>query len=714
MTTLDTTTRRGVWPWRLAPLVAFGIVLLTLLAYTPALDGGFIWDDDDYLTQNPLVQMPGGLARIWVPGATRQYYPMVFTTFWIEYRLWGLDPAGYRIVNVLLHAASALVLWRVLRRIGVPGAALIGAAFALHPVHVESVAWITERKNVLSGFLYLLAALAYLRFDDQADPPARPWAFYGAALVAFAGALLAKSVTCSLPAALVLVMLFQRRPLTARRLLPLVPLFAIGLVAALNTAHLERVSVGAVGAAFDADAIDRTLVASRALLFYPTKILWPWPLMFIYPRWSIDPADLVAWVPFVVVGLVAAIALVLFARGRRGPFVALAFYAGTVFPALGFVNVYPHQFSWVADHFQYLASIGILALVLAPAVTLLTPRRRVGLLGGLVLVPLFAITWVHAGTFRDAESVWRSTLVHNDEAWIAHNNLSTILLRRAGDALSAGDRATASAVTVDARQHARRATEIKPDYHVAHANLAEALRLEGEFDTAVTHQREAIRLIEAEMAAAQVQTPPDFLVDGWLRLGRLQWLRGELADAAAAYRRAVAARNNDISARSDLATLLVRLGDLPAAGTEFENILAVRPDHYTALGTLAALRERDERYAEANDLYHRAVTAARTMPQRVESATRLLRFRTSCPDPQWRDLVEATALAEQLVQFTRGRDPAALGVLASVHAASARWEDAIRTAEQAVALADRTGPPALRERLRDELSTYRANAAGGS
>ena len=235
-------------------LGVIAIVVTTLVAYRPAINGGFIWDDDDYVTNNDLLRTDAGLVQLWEPGHTHQYYPAVFTTFWVENHIWGLNPRGYHIVNVLLHVANALLLWRLLSLLGIPGAWMIGAVFALHPMHVESVAWITERKNVLSGLFYLLAGLAYLRFDPmrdeetEAQPPPRAWSSYAASLMLFVLALLSKSVTCSLPLALVLVMILRRQRLRPKRLLPLVPMFVIGLAAAMHTSYLERESVGAKGA----------------------------------------------------------------------------------------------------------------------------------------------------------------------------------------------------------------------------------------------------------------------------------------------------------------------------------------------------------------------------------------------------------------------------------------------------------------------------------
>ncbi|MCJ7543545.1 MAG: glycosyltransferase family 39 protein, partial [Phycisphaerae bacterium] len=226
--------RRGLLPAAL-------ILAATVLVYLPSLRNGFIWDDDFYVTDNTNLRSWSGLAAIWTqPTTSPQYYPLVFTTFWIEHHLWGGHPLGYHLVNVLLHGFSAVILWRLLRRLGVPGAFLAGVVFAIHPVHVESVAWVTERKNVLSGLLYLLAVGAYLRFDP---PPGarRRWGFYALAAGLFAGALLSKTVTCTLPAALGLILWWKRPKLSLRDLWPLAPLLLVGAAMGLTTAWLEKV-----------------------------------------------------------------------------------------------------------------------------------------------------------------------------------------------------------------------------------------------------------------------------------------------------------------------------------------------------------------------------------------------------------------------------------------------------------------------------------------
>ncbi len=246
--------------------------------------GGFIWDDDDYVQDNPTLRSLAGLGQIWFqPGATRQYYPLVHTTYWLEYRLWGLDPTGYHVVNVILHALSAVVVWRILSRLQVPGAWAAAALFALHPVHVESVAWITERKNALSGAFYLSAAWAYLRYEAARRPR-----WYGAALVLFAAALLSKTVTCTLPAALLLVLWWKGQTPMRRPAVALGPFFVLAVAMSAVTVWMERHSVGAWGPEWDLSLVERGLIAGRALWFYAAKLLVPLDLAFIYLRWAID------------------------------------------------------------------------------------------------------------------------------------------------------------------------------------------------------------------------------------------------------------------------------------------------------------------------------------------------------------------------------------------------------------------------------------------
>ncbi|MDM7913692.1 MAG: O-GlcNAc transferase, partial [Candidatus Eisenbacteria bacterium] len=370
----------SVGPARTAILIGL-IVAGTLLAYAPAMRAGFLWDDDDHVTENVALRSLGGLARIWLePGATPQYYPLVHTSFWIEYHLWGTSPLGYHLVNVLLHVTVALLFGLALSRLSVPGAWWAAAFFALHPVHVETVAWITERKNLLSALFYLLALLAWLRGHPigenkplagggTASSSAHPGSWI-LAFVFFLASLLTKTVTASFPVAILLLHWWKEGRIGRRLLASLAPFFVAGFLLGLQTVSIERRIVGAQGEEWNLSPLARTAIAGRALWFYLAKLIAPVRLSFIYPRWDVESLRWIA--TLAPLAFAATIAALWFLRRRigRGPLVACLFFAGTLFPALGFFDVYPFRYSFVADHFQYHASLGAIAFA-AAALTLL-------------------------------------------------------------------------------------------------------------------------------------------------------------------------------------------------------------------------------------------------------------------------------------------------------------------------------------------------------
>ncbi len=462
------------------------IMAAVLIAYLPALRAGYIWDDDLYLTKNVTLRDGAGLKRIWFePGATPQYYPMVFSSFWIERRIWGAQPAGYHLTNVLLHAINAALVFAALRRLKVPGALLAALLFAVHPVHVESVAWISERKNVLSGLFYLAAALAYLRYAGigragESEPGG--WRFYFVSLALFAAALLSKTVTCTLPAALALVLWWKLPSFRWKKFLPLLPMFLLALPGAMLTTALERQHVGAQGPDWSFSFLERTLIAGRAAWFYLGSLLAPTNLMFIYPRWKIDAGQW--WQYLFPAGALLALGLLWVGRKRwgKGPTVAGLFFVGTLMPALGFANFYPMLFSFVADHFQYLASIGIIALIAAAGTQLTArwPGSARTFVSAIVAVGLMTVTWGQERKYKNTEALWSDTIRRNPEAWIAHNNLSEPLL--------------AQHRFMSAATHASIALTLHPSYAPAHNNLGLAMEGMGRTAEAVQEFRNAIAL----------------------------------------------------------------------------------------------------------------------------------------------------------------------------------------------------------------------------
>ncbi|HXV76564.1 MAG TPA: tetratricopeptide repeat protein [Candidatus Polarisedimenticolaceae bacterium] len=598
------------------------IVVLTLGVYTPAFEAGFIWDDDDYVSENPLLRDADGLLRIWTTTETPQYYPMVFTTFWLEHQLWGLAPAGYHVVNVLLHALNAILLGYALRLLSVPGAWWVAVLFAVHPVQVESVAWVTERKNVLSGLFYLLSSLSFLRFERD-----RRTRHYLLSLATFVLALLSKTVTASLPVALGLALLWRNGRLRRADVLRLVPYVLLGAGLALITVGLESEMIRAVRSDFDLSWWQRLLIAGGALLFYPWKLVVPYPLIFNYPRWDLAaPAALYA--ALVVVCVVCVALSVAWRRGRRGVVLAALFYGATIFPVLGFLDVYPFRYSFVADHFQYLASVGPLIVLVglgrassrwlcrrAPAAGPAISRAA----GAAIVAALALLGFNQASIYHDLPTLWQHTIAHNPRSWLALHNMGLFRMN-AGDldaALSQLDRAIeakpASAESYTARGLTRyragdqdaaladlnRAVELQPSYPQARLNRGNVLLDLGRPDLAIADleifvdanrsylparhslARALLRMKRYAEAAAHldeiVRRGPDY--EAFLNRGVAQVNLERYERAVADFTRALELRPGATDAWSNRAFAYVRLGRPVSALEDLDRSIALDGDN---------------------------------------------------------------------------------------------------------------------------------------
>jgi len=561
---------------------------MTVVAYLPAVTGGLLWDDDAHITR-PALQSLSGLGRIWFKlGATQQYYPLLHTAFWLEHRLWGDATAGYHVVNILLHAVSACLVVLLAKRLALPGAWLAGFLFALHPVCVEAVAWISEQKSTLSGVLCLSAALVYLKFDES-----RRRLDYLLALALFLAALAAKTVAATLPAALLVILWWRRGALRWKEdAAPLSPWLAMGAAAGVFTAYVERVYIGAHGAVFDIPLAGRFLIAGRALWFYAVKLVWPADLSFIYPRWKVDAGVWWQWL-FPAGTLMVAAGLAWYARRNRGPLAALLLFAGMLFPALGFVNVFPFRYSFVADHFQYLAAPGlIVALCAALAAAQRVPKQALAV----VPLALAALTFQQTRQYRDAETLYRQTLARNPECWMAHNNLGGLYAKlpgRVSDAIAEYEAAlriepniveaeTSLGNTLrqvpgreaEALDHLQKALRIDPDFAAAHYDLGVAL-------AAIPGRApEAVREFQAAISAGS--DTPEVRVNLGNALLLLQ--PGNVTEAIAQFEQALRLDPRSAQAENDLALALARDPDrLATAATHFEKALTIRPDYPEAL-----------------------------------------------------------------------------------------------------------------------------------
>ena len=651
------------------------IVLLVVLAYLPALHGGFIWDDDVYVTHNPLLTAPDGLRRIWFTmDSPSQYFPLTYTVFRLERSLWGLNPAGYHWVNILLHAINAVLVWRLLKRLSVPGAWLAAAIFALHPVQVESVAWITELKSVLSLFFILLTLGCWLEFVGERSR--RFW--YGLALGFYALALFSKTTACTLPAALLLILWLKTKPIDWRRLAQVVPFLALGLGLGLLTVWWERFHQGTQGKLFSLGWLERILVASHALWFYAGKLFWPVNLTFSYPRWAIEPANLSAYGWLVMgVGLGAAICFTRRFVGRSVE-VATLFYVATLSPLLGFVMLYTFRYTFVADHYQYVASIGLIALA-AAGITLAFKTKPLLKLacGGALLLTLGLLTWRQTEIYRNPETLWRDTLAKNPDCWMAQDNLG-ILLAGQGH-------------IEEAMEYYHKAIQLNPNNIEALNDLGIALAAQGRIDEAIENYRKAIQL------------NPNY-AEALNNLGIALADKGRFGEAIEAFRKAIQINPKFSEALNNLGGALLNQGQFDEAIENYRKAIQNNPNFSEALDNLGATLAAKGRFDEAIENYRKAI---QSNPNFSEALNNLAWVLATSPDAGLRNGAEAVRLAERACELTHYVEPSFIGTLAAAYAEAGRFPEAVTTAEKAEQLATDAGSKKTAEENRQRLEFYR-------
>ncbi|MFT3782479.1 MAG: tetratricopeptide repeat protein [Nibricoccus sp.] len=622
-----------------------------LLVYWPSLSGGFLWDDDGHVTQ-PQLRSLEGLVSIWTePAATQQYYPLLHSAFWLEHKLWGDHALGYRLVNVLLHATSACFFAALLRRLSVPGAWLAAFLFLLHPVCVESVAWISEQKNTLSLVFYLAAALAYLRFDEKRKP-----ALYLLATGFFVAAILSKTVAVTLPAALLVILVWKKRRIVfVRDALPLVLWIVLGVAVGLMTIWNEKHLIGAQGDRFSLSLAEHVLLLGRVVCFYLSKLVWPAHLSFIYPRWTLSASQGWQWLfPLATVALTGAL---LWRKKTRVLLVPWLIFVGTLFPALGFFNVYPFLFSYVADHFQYHASLAIFATAGAGLVVLfqyfkVSQNAFYGVIAGLLLTLGF-LSHQQSKIYLNGTALYEDTLEKNPDCWLAHNNLAQILIEkgRLAEAIPHLNRALELRPTFaeaennlgyallqmgrarEAISHFERAVSLQPKYGQAYNNLGLAYVNLGDRERAIVSFRDSVRLqprlpvahFNLGLALAQNGNTAEAVaeferavrLDPMYSQAELNWgiglmLSGRFPEAVAHFDRAVEIDPNTLSIRLTYGRALAENGRLEQAIEQYKAALELDPESADAhMGLAVALRkagrplEAQNHYLEAQRLQRR-------------------------------------------------------------------------------------------------------------
>ena len=579
--TLATPVRKDYFEKR-AWLLAVILVVVAFIAYQPVWRAGFIWDDDDHLTANPAVAASNGMQMIWSSLAVSRYYPLTLTSFWVQRRLWGLNPIPYHLVNIALHAINGVLIFFLLRRLRVPAAWLAAMWWALHPVNVESAAWITELKNTQSGLFFFMAVLCFLRFAAHKK---RLWC--ALALLCGLAAMLSKPSTVVLPLVLLLCVCWDRGRWQRADIARIVPFFGLAFGMSVLTVIEQRGHILKAGITeWKLSVAERLVVAGKAVWFYAAKLLWPVKLAFVYPHWDLETKSFLSWLP--LAGVVAGGAVLWVWRRRPWARVGLfglgCFVAGLL-PVLGFFDVYYFRYSFVADHFQYLASVAFIALVAGVATRICHSAGRVGsrigtVTGAATVIVLGALTWRQAGAYRDVETLWRDTLAKNPGCWMAHNNM--------GDALyKAGH-------VQEAIEHYEQALQINPELAEAHYNLGNVLSQTGRTEEAIWHYKQALR-IKPHYAEAQ---------NNW---GNVLQHMGKLADAIAHYEQALRIEPGLAGAHDNLGNALYQIGKMPEAIDHYEQALRINPNLAETHNNLGSVLSQVGRLQDAIRHYEQAL-----------------------------------------------------------------------------------------------------------
>jgi tetratricopeptide (TPR) repeat protein len=728
-------SRQLLWEqtWFLASL----LIALVLIAYVRAFNAGFIWDDEAHLTHNPCIVGPLGLKQVWTSGRA-VYYPLVLTTFWVLHKVAGLTPWPYHLLNVLLHAGSTVVLWQVLRQLKVRGAWLGAVLWALHPVMVQSVAWVTELKNTQSGLFYLLSIFYFLKwersspsgFADVSDRNSielaksaslmRRW--FALSLVFFVLATLSKPSVVMLPVVLALCIWWQKGRIARLDFPAIVPFVLISAVASAWTIFEQKFHAGAIGAEWAQTWPERLIVAGRVIWFYLAKLAWPNPLIFIYPRWQINSSQLSAYLPLLAVSAGLLILWWAPAKWGRAVFFAAAYYIVSLFPVLGFFDVFFFRYSFVSDHFQYLASMGPLALLGAGIVTTVerfseiavvkSKSRLLAATSGIFLLLLAFLTWRQTGVYHDLITLYTATLRNNPSCWMAHYNLGIAL----------GEHGKAD----EAIAHYQHAIELRPSYAEAHYNLGRLLAQKGQLDDAVSHYEKALEINPADAEArnnlgvtlfgmgrvddaiAQYQSAlkirPDYAAAS-CNVANALLSKGDLDGAITRYSICLGLSPNQAEAQYNLASALLRRGRTDEAIVHYQKVLQLQADNADAYANLGSAFLERGRVGEAITAYRNAL---RISPENVPAQSNLAWLLATSSDSSLRNGTEAVSLAEQAdSESSRSENhPIVLRILAAAYAESGRFDEARQTAQRALQAAEIQGNSTLANALRDEIALY--------
>jgi protein O-mannosyl-transferase len=692
------------------------IIVATCVAYLPVLRGAFILDDNKLLTENSLIKASDGLYRFWCSTEPQDYWPATNTSLWLEWRLWGTNPTGYHVTNLLLHIGAALLVWATLRKLAIPGAFLAALLFAVHPVNVESVAWIAQRKNTLAMVFFLLSILWYLKADIERPPGEHQGVgrWYGLSLLAFTLAMLSKGSVAILPLVLLGIAWWQRQRITKSDLAMTVPFFVVAIVFTCANIWFQKHGTDVV--IRDVSFSQRLAGAASAIWFYLAKALLPIDLVFVYPQWLIKSGQWQWWLPLLAVVIVT---LLLWWRRNtwwgRPLLAAWGLFCVALVPVLGFADVGFMKYSLVADHYQYIAIVGVLALVAAawsawhkrlkrPTAQRAASVIAVGVVGGLAF-----LTFKQSLLYSDPVRLYEDTLTKNPGCSLVHNNLGGSLIRmgRPNNAIAPlqealrlkpdyamahynlGNALLQTGHPEEAIEHYQQALRLNPDYAEAHYNLGTVLSQTGRPQEAIEHYQQAIRL------------NPDY-AEAHNNLGNALFQTGRPQEAIEHCQQSLRLNPDNAEAHYNLGNALFQTGHPQEAIEHFQQALRLKPNYSEAHNNLGNALFQTGHPQEAIEHFQQAI---RLKPDFAEAHNNLGTVLSQAGRSQ-----EAIEHYKQAIRLNPD-DAQAYLKLAAVQAQVHRSQEAISTAQRAIDIAKAHGQTALAGQIEAWLKSYRAEQA---
>ena len=667
----------------MSPNLKAGILLVVfvLAAYLPALKCGYIWDDNTNITSNSLLHNWEGLKKIWTePKSIPQghYWPIIYTSFWVEYHIWGLNPYGYHFVNIILHVINVLLLWVLFKKLRIPGAWIGAAIFALHPVHVESVAWITERKNVLSAMFYLLAFITYINHEEK-----NRLKFYFISLVIFVLALLSKTITITFPVAILICLYWKKDKLKVKDFLKTIPFFTVAFVISLLCLWVYRTTYP-VESTFS--IFDKFIIAGRSLWFYAGKLILPINLIAVYPRWEINSSAI--WQYLYPIGFIGVIVALWFYRKKigKGPLAGVLFFSITLAPLLNIIALPAYtEITFVNDHAQYLPSIGLIALFTALVIHLkvkfhINDKQSIAAVSVLLII-FGGMTFHLSGFYKDMETLFKHSIAKNPNAWAAHNNLG----------LALADKGKLD----EAIYHYNEAIKIKPDFAKALYNLGNTYSDIGQYEKAIEYYKGAVtydpnytmainnmgvayaNMNDFEKAISSYNSVLEIdpnNIDAYNNMGNALAQNGKYKEAIDAYAGAIKIDQSNLDVRYNLANAFILEGNTLDGISEYKKALEINPNNLVTILKLSWLLST-----------------------------------TDYPLPE-KEREESLTLAEKAFALSgKANHPVILDTLGAAYASIEKYDNAVKCAEKALELTQKSNNAQSIEGISKRLELYKQN-----